>query len=282
MVCSSPYFHKAYNVYFPCGQCLPCRQKRKKNWTARMIYESLLHSNSTFLTLTYNDDNVPATMQRDDLRKFFKKLWKRSIKFRYFACGEYGSMNHRSHFHVVMFGLSVLECEKIVAECWDKGYSMSLPFEPGAAAYVAGYVSKKLALDFKRYSHLNPDFKPEFQTMSNRPGLGFGFLRYVYDILKNYASGLDDIPPFLMLGDKKVLLPKYLKNKLRLMLFTPDKIEIIKKQNIHDMRERQKAELNNDFSSLWNPVLALKLWTDFYSYQDEILKRKLQIYQKRM
>ena len=46
-------------VPFGCGQCLPCRVNKRRLWTNRIMLESMCHDDNAFVTLTYNDDNIP-------------------------------------------------------------------------------------------------------------------------------------------------------------------------------------------------------------------------------
>ena len=44
----------------PCGQCVNCRLNRSQEWAIRCVHEASLHSQNSFITLTYNNDNLPA------------------------------------------------------------------------------------------------------------------------------------------------------------------------------------------------------------------------------
>ena len=43
----------------PCGQCSGCRAGRAKEWSIRCAHEAKMHDRNCFLTLTYDDQNVP-------------------------------------------------------------------------------------------------------------------------------------------------------------------------------------------------------------------------------
>lgn len=108
----------------PCGQCMECRLEYSRQWANRCLLESNLHDENCFITLTYENENVPVsknvanpvtgevqdyqTLRKEDLQKFFKRLRSRlaekGIKIRYFACGEYGDTSKRPHFHAIIFG----------------------------------------------------------------------------------------------------------------------------------------------------------------------------------
>ena len=75
----------------PCGQCLGCRLEKSKEWAIRVMNEVRMNEISCFLTLTYNDENLPkgGTLVKKDLQDFWKRLRDRLYpeKLRYSACG---------------------------------------------------------------------------------------------------------------------------------------------------------------------------------------------------
>lgn len=75
-----------------CGTCSECRISKSKDWSARCYLESLNWPKNCFITLTYNNENLPKnrSLVKRDLQLFWKNLRKRGYKVRYMACGEYG------------------------------------------------------------------------------------------------------------------------------------------------------------------------------------------------
>ena len=127
------YLMDSNKVAVPCGRCINCQMQKRKDMSVRLAHEASQHENCCFLTLTYNDDNVPTTdwnaigcprKQFDnglgslpsltlfprDVQLFMKRLRRRleyhyGVKgIRYFAVGEYGGRTHRPHYHVLIFG----------------------------------------------------------------------------------------------------------------------------------------------------------------------------------
>ena len=214
-------------VPFGCGQCLPCRVQRRRMWTARQCLESYCHEYSSFITLTYSDDNLPegGNLVPQHLTAFWKRLRKRFAKengpkIRYFACGEYGDQSWRPHYHATVFGLSIAETAH-VAEAWSTedgpiGHVHVAEFNQKTAQYVAGYVVKGLTQkDHWALGNLHP----EFVRMSNRPGLGRDAMRTIaVEILKLDGDALDelgDVPMSIRMDGKKWPLGRYLRHKLR-------------------------------------------------------------------
>ena len=57
MLCSNPYMKDG--VSFGCGQCKGCRVNKRRQWTHRILLESMCHESSAFVTLTYDNDHLP-------------------------------------------------------------------------------------------------------------------------------------------------------------------------------------------------------------------------------
>lgn len=186
MLCSKPIpiRHKTVNnqdtglvKQVKCRKCLPCRITRRKEWTARILLESILHDESIFITLTYDDEHLPGidihpggTLHKQDLQIFLKRLRNKGLKFRYLAVGEYGEKFERAHYHAIIFGLG-LEAEQSVAQAWEHGFVHVREFNYQRAQYTAGYTVKKLTGE-KEAEYLQGR-KPEFLTSSRKPGIGY-------------------------------------------------------------------------------------------------------------
>lgn len=157
--CTSPIHLKSGKVV-PCGQCRACRFNVAREWAARMMHEVLYHETSCFVTLTYDDSTVPPDggLEVDVLQRFFKRLREevKPTRIKYYACGEYGDVNERPHYHAVVFGLG-LDDHKVsfrvksswavvggpVYSAWDLGFVSMSDVGMESALYVAKYVRKK-------------------------------------------------------------------------------------------------------------------------------------------
>ena len=161
----------------PCGQCMPCRIRRRDEWAGRILLESLCHDHSVFVTLTYDPEHLPdadkypgGNLVKEDLQKFIKRF-RKSIepqKVRYFGCGEYGEKSQRAHYHLVVFGIDLLSANTRINETWQKGYCSVSELNPTRARYVAKYTTKRLTLP----GSFSDGRASEFSTMSRKPGLG--------------------------------------------------------------------------------------------------------------
>lgn len=125
---------------------------------------------------------------------FGKRLRKNVGKFRFFACGEYGDTTLRPHYHALIFGLTfrdleplsrsrdgtILYTSSVLATTWGLGAVSLGAVTYESAAYVARYAMKKVSgtRADQHYQRTHPvtgelvRVKPEFVTMSRRPGIG--------------------------------------------------------------------------------------------------------------
>lgn len=248
MLCKSPYM--AGSIPYGCGQCLPCRVNRGRQWKWRQFLESLTHEHNCFVTLTYAPAHIPGNwaLRKRDLQLFIKSL--RSAIYpstiRYFAVGEYGDTSRRPHYHLSVFGMSgyqmfngrsVVEkgykrgIERVVGglvhECWGLGGVDIQEFNHVTAAYVAGYTTAKL----RNYKNGFEPIVEEFSRMSTRPGLGTAameeFARLINSRYQNWEDG--DVPSVLRVGGHLIPIGRYLLNQYRKKVgFTDEYIKEIK------------------------------------------------------
>lgn len=217
-------------IEIPCGQCIECRLQRSRNWANRCMLEAENHNQSWFITLTYDNNNLPfnefvdeetgevlknATLYKKDVQDFMKRLraaykyYGGENKLRFYGCGEYGSTTYRPHYHIIVFGLELglddlspykrnfnndlLYNSRLVSSCWKKGFSVLGNLTWQSAAYTARYILKKhLGADRDFYDNYN--IAPEFTLMSRRPGIARDF----YEDNKDDLFNLDK----MTVGDK--------------------------------------------------------------------------------
>lgn len=181
----------------PCGGCIGCRLERSRQWAVRIMHEASMHESNYFLTLTYDDDHLPADLSLDHkhVQDFLKRYRKQisPTKLRYYVAGEYGDKRLRPHYHACIFGHiptdlrlfskssgSELYTSEFLSNLWPLGFSSVglLTFE--SAAYVARYVVKKITgpMAERHYEMVDPISgeitrrRPEYAKMSLKPGIG--------------------------------------------------------------------------------------------------------------
>lgn len=223
--CENPYTGKGQA--FGCGRCLPCRLKKRREWTHRIMLEAGQYQDNSFVTLTYADD--PYTLEPMDHRRFMDALRKRlkPLQVRFYAVGEYGDKNERPHFHYALFGYPPCKrntskrgeyrccapCD-VLEEVWGKGLIKNLALEIGSARYIARYVVKKMTRwDDPRLHNRHP----EFARMSLKPGIGHGALKNIAAVIARYdlLDSQGDVPVTLRHGSQQWPLGRYLRKKLR-------------------------------------------------------------------
>lgn len=158
----------------PCGKCMACRVQRTSEWSLRLMQESDYYDDNAFVTLTYDDDHLPADLglHKDALQSFFKRLryyLPDDMRIKYYACGEYGDRYGRPHYHAIVFG--VAPSDPAISASWQDGFVKCGSVSFDSCRYVASYVQKKL--DGKSVSEYGGR-QPPFALMSK--GLG---LRYI-------------------------------------------------------------------------------------------------------
>lgn len=194
---------RAFHV--PCGVCQGCRLERSRQWAVRCIHEASLYDRNCFITLTYNDDNIPdcEELKYKHFQLFMRKLRRLTgKKVRFYMAGEYGSANERPHYHACLFGHdfddkkvfkktkagSIIYTSKILDSLWSLGRGKNkrnLGFATcgdvtfDSAAYVARYIMKKqlgrgFDLEYidKETGEVHKKEK-EFNRMSLKPGIGY-------------------------------------------------------------------------------------------------------------
>lgn len=217
-LCKKPYMQGV--LAFGCGQCNPCRINRRRTWAHRIMLESLTHGDSSFVTLTYDDEFLPEGGSLDpvDPQKWLKRIRKafHPAKLRYFLVGEYGDNTFRPHYHCALFGLAP-SLTSLVEETWGLGNVMVGTLTVQSAQYIAGYVTKKMTSkeDDRLCGRL-----PEFSRMSLRPGIGAKAMEDVADVLSSGQGALNvaavgDVPMALNHGRNSLPLGRYLRRQLR-------------------------------------------------------------------
>lgn len=187
------------------------------------MHEASLYERNCFLTLTYDDENLPyrSALDYPTFQKFMKRLRKFAapIQPRFYMCGEYGPENWRPHYHSCIFNFDFddkvywskspggenLYRSPSLERLWPFGFASigSVTFE--SAAYVARYCVQKIT-GFNAKSHyLRRDqageysLPPEFNHMSLKPGIGSAWLSKfqtdVYPLDYVIVNGVKCKPP---------------------------------------------------------------------------------------
>lgn len=221
-------------LQLPCGRCTGCMLEKSRQWAVRCMHEAKRSSDNSFVTLTYDDDHLPANgslVPRDHVL-FMKRVrkWCSPKRVRFFNCGEYGSSTLRPHFHTLLFGVdfsdrvrlkrsssgAYLYTSKLLDGLWSKGACFVGDVSFDSAGYVARYALKKVTGP-KAAEHYCGRV-PEYATMSRRPGLG---LYHALEFMPEwYQRG------YLVVNGSKCGFPRYYDDKARKLW--PDFVQAVK------------------------------------------------------
>ena len=214
------------SIQLSCGQCTGCRSEYSRQWAMRIVLEQSLWLNNIFITLTYDNDNIPEhnTLIKKDFQDFMKRLrWNKQSSnenpVRFFHCGEYSEKFGRPHYHAILFntnfsdrkqlqGHKGLTTSETLNDLWGKGHSSIGDVTFQSAAYVAGYVQKKINGKQKdsHYAIIDPETgqyfgqrQQEYSTMSRNPGIAGNWLaQYKDDVYPSdniHINGIEMQPP---------------------------------------------------------------------------------------
>lgn len=179
-MCLSPISIRTHKgrISVGCGKCVQCLQKRRSEWTFRLKIELRNCDSAFFITLTYDDENLPISgnLSKTDVQLFFKRLRKAQgagQQLRYYLVGEYGEQNMRPHYHMIIFNLKPSIVVK-VEEIWKKGMIYIGEVSHASIHYVTKYMLQN--------SYIKEGKEKPFSLMSRRPYLGSDYVRN----MKNY------------------------------------------------------------------------------------------------
>lgn len=245
------------DLKWPCGKCIACRLNRQREKKIRLMHEAQqYHGKVVFLTLTYNDENLPlgSTLVKRDLQLFLKrfrrKLEPRQIKF--FACGEYGDTTERPHYHMILFNVALddpvfknkqyIPSKKayyVALDEWPLGHCTVAQANDARFAYVAKYCVKKFNANDVDHYHGR---LPEFCLTSRGIGLTWAL---------NHAERLKEDNCVTIRGSK-VPLPRYYIDKTFDFMEKIDRRLKMKEKMLQedienpDLRSRQQKRDDNN------------------------------------
>jgi len=243
--CKRPYM--VGDLPFGCGQCMPCRIKKRREWVHRLTLEQRLHGDASFLTLTYdpklknphhkNPIHPEGHLVPEHLTNFIKRLRRNftSNSIRYFAVGEYGERSGHPHYHAIIFGFPTCtgdrctdsrgyKCQacQIAHDAWSAGYIYNGDVTRDSLSYVAGYVTKGWTQENEFTKPLLKGRPPEFPRMSKNPGIGAGAaiklaesLQEVSNFSEAFFGNSDDVPSLLRTDSRTQPTGRYLKSVMR-------------------------------------------------------------------
>jgi len=211
-----------------------CRINRRRLWTGRLLMEAAsdqANEVSAFLTLTYNEDEVPRTADGLlTLDRLDGARWRDAIRKRigrvpaFFFVGEYGDLTQRPHYHAMVFHVDAAQLAECV-DAWSRGFATVSPITPRRASYVAGYTVKKMT---GRDDARLDGREAEFAQMSKRPAIGDRYIAHLEQWLQTregaaFVTANADVPQSIRTGGRIWPLGDRHRRKLRLACGLPEK-----------------------------------------------------------
>jgi len=247
-----PIFHPDGVTLLPCGKYFECLAKRAIDWALRARHEISCHPQNCFLTLTYDNDNLPQLSPQLPEQKnreifqyqfqnFLKKLRRRNNDpIRYMVAHEYGSTNYRPHHHCLLFGYNPpnqkldryspsgepLFRSPDLEKLWTHGFSSIGTANEKTAYYIANYALKGSKHNFPDTNTGEIITVSDFMKTSNRPAIGKTFFEKNIQALIN-----SDLP-----------LPRYYIKQLEKN--HPLKFEQYQNNQLSKIKNRSNYELN--------------------------------------
>lgn len=212
----------------PCGKCPHCLSRRRSDWVIRLKNEFKTAKSAWFITLTYDDSNLPFStvaspsiishgpefhsyknyfpvVCRRDVQLFLKRLRFdiRPFKIRYFLASEYGPTSFRPHYHLLLFDFpKELDILSHITNAWNKGFVSISDVNEARILYTAAYMFGLTEL---------PDYLKDHRPfVSCSKGIGLSYL----ENSDNYFFHKDNKRRFYLDGKYKKPLPKYYKDKI--------------------------------------------------------------------
>lgn len=223
----------------PCGKCILCRDKKKREWSFRATCENVFSTSiPIFVTLTYNDKHLPKHgVFKEEVQLFMKRLRIRldrlgyKHQIRYFFCSEYGSKSGRPHYHAIFWNFprdgalaNIWNVVNFIEKAWSYnneplGYCYAVPCDKGAIGYVMKYMSKIPKIP----ANMNQVF---FLSSRKDGGIGAAYARRLMPFYRANPQCLDITvcDPYSGMSTT-VLLPEYFKR-----LYYPANSSVLSKE----------------------------------------------------
>lgn len=239
-------------IAVPCGECGICMRNKVSEWKIRLTEESKINIANSFITLTYNDENLPKDgVNKEHIQKFNKQL-RNYYKYRYYYVSEYGPTTNRPHYHGILFGIDnhtdsemVDKLEKI----WAKGFVTLTQLEPTRINYVAEYHVLK---------NVNPvGSNPNFKLLSCKPAIGSNYIN------REKQFHWSEKEMYYRNGKFKLGLPRYYKEK------------------IYDSKTRKRASALRQIKEDQNEIRSRQTDPLYYAKKQQNIKATIDNYIKR-
>lgn len=225
--CLNSFRKDGIDIPLNCGKCLPCKAKRRSDWSFRLQQEYNGADSAFFITLTYNEMFLPktdlfeyvdkdtgeimsirtSTLNKIHVQKYIKRLRNDHVRYvsdqlkipksevknvskpvRYYLVGEYGSKTRRPHYHLLLFNYDIANLAPITDQ-W-KCTTTKMSYGHVDIGTVTG-----ASIDYvTKYMHKDFNRKtdkrlPPFTLMSKKPIIG----QYYLDNFKGWHMYYEEL-----------------------------------------------------------------------------------------
>lgn len=260
LTCLEPVYYKVDEtgkptIMYPCGKCIVCKEKKRRQWAIRMENEKTFSKSCYFVTLTYEDSylpylhsDCPASLSKVHYTNFLKGLRKSlSYQVRFFGVGEYGSESSRPHYHFMFFlpkYVKMADFRSHITNCWKYGFNTVKDGSVTRMYYIAKYT-------VKGSSHPFGTLKP-FQTCSINPPIGYRFFEQNLTLLDSDVTSNYIVSP----SNRKSSIPRSFERKYKRLIDSVPRnsvedIPSLKRQHILQYKASKRLK---DYLSQYNSL----------------------------
>lgn len=229
----------------PCSRCIACKQTKARQWSFRLTEEDKISKTAYFITLTYQDKNLPINknytypeLNKDHLKAFFKALREKNKrdypkygKTKYYATGEYGGQTGRPHYHAIVFNAHP-NIIKHLGKLWKHGNTHVDSCNLETISYTTGYIMSK---DSDKSRELERQI--EFSLMSK--GMGLNYLKH------NARYHVENETYMTKFQGNNFAIPRYFREKIfseeqrdQLSYELNETLQIAKQEKLQELREK--------------------------------------------
>lgn len=262
----------------PCGKCYNCLANMRNDYIFRLKAEYLSSFGGLFLTLTYNDENLPykeVIINGEHIKKpfpdkrniqLFLKRLRKSLGFsclRYFCCSEYGDITLRPHWHMLLFFTQSITFDAklydLITEKWALGNVQFGDITDASITYVTKYMLKDSKYLF--------DINDTCRLMSRNPAIGSNIIMNQLELhnLKNRDLS------FVSVYGNKSRIPRIFLDKLK-NHFTENELLSLKSKRISNFENKLLSSARAKGMSLEEYKLSL---IDQYNARESVVKKHL-------
>jgi hypothetical protein len=201
----------------PCGRCIECMRKKKREWQVRLMEEIKVNKEAIFVTLTFSEESLKELekltvsknkyIQSNEIatiavRRFLerhRKKYGKSIK--HWLVTELGHVNtERIHLHGIIF--KKIEKEEL-DQLWKYGIT-----------WIGSYVNERTINYIVKYiNKQDPDHKNYIPKILCSAGIGASYLK-TYNAKKNKYDEENTREYYITRQGYKLNLPSYYRRKI--------------------------------------------------------------------